>query len=367
MPSSSSITDQISPGECLRRLASVVKGRSFGVSEMAKDRMSGRSLLDVMNLIARRSEATGSTDDTAEELAVMYSLRVVRRVLAYLRAEGLVIEQTFRRNHSPRVERSIDWQQLAEWIERNAIPETKERRHENQPRRPAAARPQKIRMQQEIRTHSPEPRRRADTIPSIPPQKQPVVQASVPVRTAVLQSTEHEAASVALKEQLSALGVSPTAIDQAAVSLETVRRLVEHYIDSQLLRVDGTSCYAWSPGLLFKRITDDALAFRSPGDWPPSKDEEWKRLKAKAVSEARQAREAAVRQQCPEIDKRQRLHQLEMRFADLLKDPAFIVDRLLQIPEPNSYLIKHIRTNGISSDNMRLLVLSTIERHETGA
>lgn len=172
---------------------------------------------------------------------------------------------------------------------------------------------------------------------------------------------------MALKEQLIALGVSPTAIDQAAVSLETVRRLVEHYTDSQLLRADGTSCYAWSPGLLYKRITDEALAFRPPTDWPQSKDEEWRRLKAKAISEARQAREATVRQKSPEIDTRARLHQLEIRFADMLKDPAAIVERLLQIPNASAYLIKYIRANGINSDNMRRTVLATIERHEAGA
>lgn len=163
------------------------------------------------------------------------------------------------------------------------------------------------------------------------------------------------------------LGVSPLAVDQAAVSSNTVKRLVDHYTASGLAREDGSLCYAWSPGLLYKRITDETLAFRPPTDWPQSKDEEWRKLKARAVNAARIAREETVRQMAPEIDKRARLHQLEMRFADLLKDPALIIERLLKLPDPSTYLIKHIRTNGINSDSMRLLALSAIERHESTA
>lgn len=360
-----STPEPLTRADWLTRFESVVRGKSFRESDTPKDRISGRSLLAVVERL-HEFASKGITDPTAEQLAGVWSVRVARRVLAFLRSEGLIEERAFRRNDSPRVERSLDWSRLTAWIEQQTTLTEQDRETDGHTNHAAPA----PRVPTQGRSNSRTPRRRADALPAIPPQKQPVVPSLVcdGTRTQSAESTlSITPQTLELKAQLTTLGVSPLAVDQAAVSLETVRRLVEHYAASGLAREDGSLCHAWSPGLLYKRITDEALAFRSPTDWPQSKDEEWRKLKARAVNAARLAREETVRQMAPEVDKRARLHQLEMRFADLLKDPALIVERLLQLPDPSHYLIKHIRTNGINSDNMRLLALSTIERHESTA
>lgn len=359
MPSHATTTDRITPGDCLRRLAVVVRGKSFRESDKPKDRISGRSLLAIVERLCELARE-GVTDPTAEQLAGVWSVRVVRRVLAFLRSEGLIEERAFRRHDSPRVERSLNWPRLVAWIEQQATLTEKDSESDVRTNHAAPA----PRVSTQAGPHPRTPQRRADAVPAVPPQKQSLVPSPVRDCNRHQHTPEDQTQVMAIKAQLNTLGVYPLAVDQAAVSLETVRRLVDHYTASGLAREDGSLCYAWSPGLLFKRITDEALAFRSPTDWPQSKDEEWRKLKARAVNAARLAREETVRQMAPEIDKRARLHQLEMRFADLLKDPALIIERLLQLPDPNTFLIKRIRTNGINSDGMKLLVLSAIERHE---
>ena len=307
----------------VQRLAEVVRGLSFRDDDQPRDRISGASLVVVIQGLIE------PTACPAGQITEKRGLRVVQRVLAFLRAEGLVCEQHFREGGSPRVMRSIDWQRLEAWIEqpekgyqKQRVPKVIEVEwKEEEPEGPSRAEPGQTGPIQEETDFIP-----PDLPCCAPPE---------PLR--------------AISGELVSLGVMPDCLDSTTLPLPKIRRLIDHYIGSGLENPHGETEYAWGPGLLYARICSPKLAMLGPDNWPPSVNKEWLRLKAIADRERRLAREAAEANLLRKADDdRSTLHQLELRFPGL-NDVETIMQRLAALPDPPRYLMSGIKQLGLKS------------------
>jgi len=319
----------------LARLAVVVRGLSFRESDGPKDRVSGAAVVAVLCALVEGS------DQPAARITDRYSVRVVSRALAFLRSTGLILEESFRANGSPRVRRSIQWDQLAAWIDS-----------------PTEAH-QRTRIPAEIAVTLPGdlPAEEAEEPPTAPEQRTlglVIEPQTVEPGDAVQREREE------LRRDLATLGVSPEAVDKSPLPLAKQRQLVQHYQQSALTDEAGNAVYAWSPGLLFGRLVRLELATLSPTDWPLSRDDHWKRLKARAVNAARLKREAdeRARSESTAENPADRLHQLELRFPGQLTSVEEVIRRLRSMPQPSDILIRRVKASGLANTAVRFAVLS---------
>ena len=337
----------------MARLAEVVRGLSFRDSDQPRDRISGASLVLV---------AAGLIEPTAApagQITDQRGLRVVQRVLAFLRAEGLICERHFREGGSPRVMRSIDWERLEAWIDQPASGYQKKRV-------PCQAAWEELttKAREEFTT---EAQRHGEEQSQ---EDMPEMNAPCPANETKNQEsgTDTPSSSVppclrgelsSLVPELVSLGVMPDCLDSTALPLPKIRRLIDHFKASGLENALGEMEYAWGPGLLYARICSPKLAMLGPDNWPVSVNKEWKRLKAIADRQRRLAREEAERNLNRKAeDDRSSLHQLELRFPEL-RDAETVMSRLMALPDPPQFLMSRIRKAGLNS-NLKTLALMAI-------
>lgn len=320
----------------MARLAGVARGLSFRESDQPRDRISGASLVLVIGGLIEPTAAP------AGQITDQRGLRVVQRVLAFLRAEGLICEKHFREGGSPRVMRSIDWQRLEAWIDQPASGYQKKRV-------PCQAAWEEL-TRPRAEGLGPRAREEEDSVPDIAAEERetPSVEDASP-----LDSDSGPRPSALgprpFLDELVSLGVMPDCLDSTTLPLPKIRRLIDHYRASGLENAFGETEYAWGPGLLYARICSPKLAILGPDNWPVSFNKEWKRLKAIADRERRLAREEAERNLTRKAeDDRSSLHQLELRFPDL-RDAETVMSRLMSLPDPPRFLMSGIRKMGLKS------------------
>jgi hypothetical protein len=329
----------------LARLAVVVRGLSFRESDGPKDRVSGAAVVAVLCALVEGS------DQPAARITDRYSVRVVSRALAFLRSTGLILEESFRANGSPRVRRSIQWDQLAAWIDS-----------------PTEAH-QRTRISAEIAVTLPGDLPAEDADEPTAPERMAdggwlmaFGQQVEPAGDAAHRERE------GLRRDLATLGVSPEAVEKSPLPLAKQRQLVQHYEQSALTDEAGNTVYAWLAGLLYQRLVRPDLATLAPTDWPPSRDDHWKRLKARAVNAARLKREAEDRARSESRSTAEnpadRLHQLELRFPGQLTSVGEVIRRLRSMPQPSDILIRRVKASGLENTAVRFAVLSEFAKSE---
>jgi len=307
--------------ELLAQWITATQGMAFFPEDNPRDRTSAESLRVVLEALQDGSETT------ADALCSL-SRRAVFRALAVLRRLGVLCEERHRVGHSPRVRRSIHWEALRDWIATlpprpvattKAAPAPRVRRSPNQP----AHRPRRL-------------------FPALPPSGNP-----------------------ALAAELAALGCSPHCLETSTLLPDKVRQLIDFYARSALLNEAGETVYAWSAGLLYRRIGDPALAYLGAKNWPDSVNKEWRQLRARESRRREQQASATPTTPGPEVDQASRhAQQLELRFSDVLRDTGEVLRRLMEVPDQSSYLLKQVRLNGVTRST-RYSVLLGLEQWES--